>query len=274
MKRLGITAFVGAVFLFAFYSSISLAYPSHPILVPANPVLQEKYNERVAKVKEAAFDLDLANKQLKAMQDRLEDKFKQSPEWVAASAKLDAAKIVLSDAIKSAVASVTSNPKYVAAQAKLDDAQASLDKAKTDDDGPDVIAPLAIGRVQAAAKVTQLKTDCINNDAGITSAKAAVAAAQSVADQLHDGFVGGLPANAAWASDEGIVNDKKGGWVAAVAERDAANELLTQDEAAKEQTYEGQMKQYNDEKFHEQQAENRRIQEQNLANQDMKPGRS
>jgi len=253
---------LGAVFILFVSSSKSIGYP-RPILAPPDIGLQQKANDANANVRQAMFALDLANKNLKAIQDRLEDKFKHTPEWIAAAKQLDTSKSALSTATTAATASLSSNPDYSAAQADLDDVQARLDKAKSDGEGPGVITPLAIERMQAASKVGKLKNDCINNDPDVAAAKAKVSAAQSVVDQLHSDFISSLSSNAEWNNANTAVDDKKSLWVEAKTKLDAAAELLDQDKSAKQQIYNGEMQQYTDEQNHEAQDRARLAQQQN-----------
>ncbi|MGD0388743.1 MAG: hypothetical protein ABSC42_07295 [Tepidisphaeraceae bacterium] len=238
----GITLTFIAVFVAFVQNSKSMA---QPVLAPPNPRLQKEANKAEADVKVAAFELDLANKNLKAVQDKLEDEFKQNPDWIATSAKLDAAKSALSVATERAAISMASNPDFVTAKTELDDAQDALDKAKSDGEGPSVIAPLAVDRMKAAAKVTKVKDDVVNNNAVVISARADMAAAQSAVDKLRSEFLGTLSSNADWNSANQVTSDKKENWVAARAKSEAADQSLRQDEDAKEQEYNGEVAQWN-----------------------------
>jgi hypothetical protein len=115
----------------------------------------------------------------------------------------------------------------------------------------------------AASKVGKLKNDCISNDLDVVAEKAKVAAAQSVADQLHADFISGLSNNADWNNANTAVDDRKSLWVEAKTKLDAATELLDQDKAAKQQIYNGEMQQYADEQNHEARDRAQRAQQQN-----------
>jgi hypothetical protein len=239
--RAAVIFFVGLVFIALFGNSELIA---QPILYPPDSGLQERVAYAEAKTKEAAFALDVANKNLQAIQDKLQNKFDLNPDWIAASAKLEAAKSALTNAAKATEAALISNPDYVSAETELDDVQAALTKARSDGDDPDVIMPLATEKMQDSAKVNKMKTDATANDPQVKSAKADLATSQAMVDQLHAKFINSLSDDSDWNEANSIVDQKKGLWVEAQGRQQAAEQLLSQNESANRQLYNQEMAQW------------------------------
>ena len=228
----------------AFLAGVGLSL-GQPILRPPDPVLQADVANAEAKTKLAAFEVDEANKKLQAVQDRLEAKFKERPDWVAAATKLDGAKSALKSAMEAAQSALDANPDYVAAKAKLDQVQADLNKAKAEGDPPDVIIPLATERMQASSDLNNIKIDAVTNSAAVQSAKADLATAQASVDKLHADFVSTLSSDAEWNTANSVVDERKSTWVEERAKLTAAQEILSQDIARKRQVYDEELARWN-----------------------------
>jgi hypothetical protein len=130
-----------------------------------------------------------------------------------------------------------SNPDYISAKTELDNVQADLKKSKSEGDGPEVTVPLATEKMKDSAQINKMKSDSISNDPQVKSLKKDLSSAQSAVDQLHDKFIHSLSDNSDWNEANSIVDQMKGLWVEAQSKQVAAEELLSQDESAKQQLY-------------------------------------
>ena len=183
--------------------------PAPPAAAPpaSQPSVPSQFSLDEAAQTAAAKELATDQRNLKSIADADWAKFQQTPDWIAAQAKVTDAQSALDAAKQAATDALANNPDYQAAVAAKKKAVDDLAAAKADGDAtPETLSPLAAASLQATISLRAITNSVLTNDTAVQTATENLLSVQHDADLLKVKFQRGLPTDPGYAAAKATVD--------------------------------------------------------------------
>jgi hypothetical protein len=190
---------------------------------PAQPVNPAIATDQSA-VNSAQSDFETAQNALGVLVNKLELAFEQTPDYLAAKAKLATDMKALDEARQPVLAALQSDPDYAAALNAKKKAADDLAASRDNEAGPpdaETLNQLAGAMLAAGTTVSKLEATACEGDAGVVAAQEVVTADNAAIIALKRQFQASLPNNTDYAAAKATMDAAKAKIADAIAKLDA-----------------------------------------------------